>query len=214
MGRHGYGPHRRARGQVAGLGGLGGRVGDDRVRAPEQGAGEGDVAGAALVRKDVVADDRGVRSPAQAGHDREVRGHLERGEQGEDHQVGGAEPAALGQPAVRAVPGQPAEGARVGRALGHVDGLLAGIEAARVLGPPGLDDHVVAGRGEAPGQFGGVPGPAALVRVRRANYRDFHVSPRERTIRSASSASEARIIPVTKIRIVSLAKCTGCTTMS
>src|SRR6266571_4283852 len=98
-------------------------------------------------------------------------------------------------------------------ALGHVDGLLAGVEAAGVLGAPGLDDHVVALGGEAMGEFGGVPGAAALVGVRRADQGDFHQA-RERTIRSASRASEARIIPVTKIRIVSLAKCSGCTTRS
>src|SRR6266566_3681956 len=102
--------------------------------------------------------------------------------------------------------------ARIGRALGHVDGLLAGVEPAGVLGAPRLDDHVVPGRGEAVGEFGGVPGAAALVGVRGADQGDFHV--RERTIRSASSAREARIIPVTKIRIVSLAKCSGCTTRS
>ena len=159
---------------------------------------------------------RGV--PAQAGHDREVRGDLERGEVGEDDQVGGPEAAALGQPAVRAVPGQPAAGARVGLALGHVDGLLAGVEAA---GYWARQDSMITswpGRGEAVGELGGVPGAAALVRVGRADEGDLHVlcfsQARERTIRSASSASEARIIPVTKIRIVSLAKCSGCTTRS
>ena len=149
-----------------------------------------------------------VRGPAEAGHHREVRGRLERGEVGEDDQVGGPEAAAFGQPAVRPVPGQPAVRARVGLALGHVDGLLAGVEAAGVLGAPGLDDHVVAGRGEAVGEFGGVPGAAALIRVGGPDQGDFHQS-RERTIRSASSARLARIIPVTKIRIVSLAKCSG-----
>ena len=47
----------------------------DRVRAAEQGAGERDVAGAALVREDVVADDGGARR-ADGGQamSREVRG--------------------------------------------------------------------------------------------------------------------------------------------
>ena len=56
--------------------------------------------------------------------------------------------------------------------------------------------------------------PAALVRVGRADQRDPHVSPRERTIRSARRARLARIMPVTKISRVSLAKCSGCTTRS
>src|SRR4029077_13178716 len=99
VGRHGYGPHRRGRGQVAGLGGLGGGVGDHRVRAAEEGAGEGDVAGAARVREDVVADDGGFRLGAQTAHDREVRGGLERGQVGEDDEIGGPEAAAFGQPA-------------------------------------------------------------------------------------------------------------------
>jgi len=72
-----------------------------------------------------VADDGGFRA-AQTAHDREVRGCLERGQVGEDDEVGGPEATAFGQPAVRAVPGQAAAGARVGRALGYVDGLLAG----------------------------------------------------------------------------------------
>ena len=63
-------------------------------------------------------------------------------------------------------------------------------------------------------QLGGVPRPAALVRVRGSDQGDLHGSARERTIRSASSAIEARIMPVTKIRMVSLAKCSGCTTRS
>ena len=74
-------------------------------------------------------------------------------------------------------------------------------------------EELVALGGEAMGKFGGVPGAAALVGVRRADQGDLHQA-RERTIRSASRASEARIIPVTKIRIVSLAKCSGCTTRS
>ncbi len=186
----------------------------------EQGPDQGDVAGAAFVRQDVVADDGGFRA-AQGAHDGEVGGHLEGGEQDEDDQVGGSQPTARGEPAVRAVPGQPAVGARVRLALGDVDGLLAGVEAPGVLGAPGLDDHVVAGRGQPVRQLGGVPGAAALVRVGRADEGDPHVLrallhhwARERTIRSASSASEARIIPVTKIRMVSLAKCSGCTTRS
>jgi hypothetical protein len=168
---HGYGPHRRARGQFLGLGGLGGGVGDHRAAPAEQGAGQGDVAGAAFVRQDVVADDRGFRA-AQGAHDGEVDGNLDRGQQDEDDQVGGPEPTAGGEPAVRAVPGQPAVGARVGLALRDVDGLLARVEPPGVLGTPGLDDHVVAGRGQVVGQFGGVPGPAALVRVGRADQRD------------------------------------------
>ena len=105
VGRHGYGPHRRGRGQVAGLGGLGGGVGDHRVRAGEQGAGERDVAGAALVRQHVVADDaRCAAVPAgRPAHDREVRGDLERGDVGDDDQVGGPQPAAsASQPSGRA----------------------------------------------------------------------------------------------------------------
>ena len=90
-----------------------------------------------------------VFAAAQTAHDREVRGGLERGQVGEDNEVGGPEAAAFGQPAVRAVPGQAAAGARVGRALGYVDGLLAGVEPGRVLGAPRFDDHVVARVGEA-----------------------------------------------------------------
>ena len=101
-----------------------------------------------------------------------------------------------------------------GSPSGTSSGLLAGVEPGRVLGPPGLDDDVVAGGGEPVRQLGGVPRPAALVRVRGPDQGDPHVSARERTIRSASSAIEARIMPVTKIRMVSLAKCSGCTTRS
>src|SRR5215475_9041230 len=71
--------------------------------------------------------------------------------------------------------------ARVRLALGHINGLLAGVEAAGILGAPGLDDHVVAGRGEAVGEFGGVPGAAALIRVGGPDQGDFH-QVRERTI--------------------------------
>src|SRR5580704_17154814 len=39
---------------------------------------------------------------------------------------------------------------------------------------PGLDDNVVAGGGQAVGQFGGVPGGAALVRYGRPDQRDPH----------------------------------------
>jgi hypothetical protein len=206
-----------ARGEIPRLAGLPGGVHQHRVRARQQGPHQRDVTGPALVRQHVVADHHGARAPgpaAQAGQDGQVGGHLERRQQREDHQVGRPEPAPGGEPAVRAVPGQPVVGAPVRLAFRGVEGLPPGIEPRGVLGPPGLDDDVVARGGQPVRQLGGVPRAAPLVRVRRADQRDPHVSPRERTIRSPSRASEARISPVTKIRMVSLAKCSGCTTRS
>jgi hypothetical protein len=207
----------QVRGEIPGLGGLRGGMHDHRVHLRKQGSDQRDVAGPALMRQHVVADHDGARAAgpaAETGQDRQVGRHLERRQQREDHQVGGPEPAPGSDPAVRAIPGQSAVGARVRRAFRDVEGLPAGIEPPGVLGAPGLDDDVVARGGEPVREFGGVPRAASLVRVGRPDQRDPHVSPRERTIRSASRASEARIRPVTKIRIVSLAKCSGCTTRS
>jgi hypothetical protein len=62
-------------------------VGDHRVRAAEQGTGERDVAGAALVRETLWQMTTVCAVPVEAGHYREVRRRLERGEVGEDDQV-------------------------------------------------------------------------------------------------------------------------------
>ena len=139
--------------QLASLGGLRGGVDDHGVDVRQEGPGQGRAG-----REGVVADEHGAGTPrGQGGQHRQVGRHLARAHQGEDDQVGGAEPAASGDPAVRAMPGQPTVGARV---------RLSFLEL-RSRGAPRLDDDVVASGGQTAGQFGGVPCATALVGVGR-----------------------------------------------
>src|SRR5579859_6614659 len=108
-----------------------------------------------------------VRAQAQGGQNGQVRGHLGLAFQREDDQVSRSQAAADRDPAIRPVPGQAAVGARVLHWVGRVCGGRAG-------SAPGLDDDVVAGGGQAVGQFGGVPGGGALVRYGRPDQRDPH----------------------------------------
>ncbi len=175
-------PHGRARCEVGGRPREPFSMSKNRIGAAEQGAGEDDVAGPALVRKHVVADHDHVRAwrgrAAQAPHDGDVRGHLDRREEGEHSEVtAAAQPPPGPQPAIRPAPGQQPPGQRIRLALRLLNRLHARVKRRRVHRPPRLDHHVVPGGRQPVREFGRMPRAAALVRVRRPDQRNPHGCP-------------------------------------
>ena len=152
-------------------------------------------------REPELAPEQVARGRRQHGeHERDQPGPLQAAERDQPEQVRPAEGGAGGQRV-----GEPDPGPERVRHPGLVDPVRVREQVPHVVhqqhgqgdghGQAGVDHASVQKRGGALGTVG----PRDAGRTAR------HVSPRDLTIRSASSASEAMISPVTKIRTVLIA---------